>query len=137
MIRKESSHGIGYSVVELSDTRHVFASAMPRTGTNLHEQAHDALQTIEAVIREEGTRGSIVKQAVFMKDINQIDLCRQIMKDFYGDELPATAYVAQPPCEGKLLEIEALGVGRVPVDDRGSSAVPDVCGDLRDRRPPG
>ncbi len=112
MIRKESSDGIGYSVVELSDVRHIFASAVPRQGETLHDQARDALQTIEAVIQEEGTLGSIVEQAVFLKDIDQLQTCRQIIKEFYGDELPATTYIPQPPCDGKLLEIEALGVGR-------------------------
>jgi len=112
MIRRESSEGIGYSVVELNDVRHVIASAVPRTGATLEEQAQDALHTIKDVNHEEGTRGSIVEQAVFMKDIGQLDTCRRIMHDFYGDELPATTYIPQPPCEGKLLAIEALGVGR-------------------------
>ena len=112
MIRKESSDGIGYSVVELDDIRHVFASARPRQGDTLQEQTHDALKTIEAVIEEEGTLGSIVTQAVFLKDINQLETCRQIMKEFYGDELPATTYIPQPPCDGKLIEVEAWGVGQ-------------------------
>ncbi len=111
MIRKESSEGIGYSVVGVNDVRHIFASAVPRQGETLQEQAHDALQTIAAVAKEEGSQGSIVKQAVFLKDVNQIDACRRIMKEFYGDDLPATTYIPQPPCEGKLLEIEALGIG--------------------------
>jgi enamine deaminase RidA (YjgF/YER057c/UK114 family) len=110
-IRKVSNAGIGYSVVELNDVRHVFAAATPRSGTTLEEQAQDALRTIEAVIQEEGTRGSIVHQAVFVADHNQIDACRKIMREFYGDQLPATAYVPQHPCNGKLLSIEALGVG--------------------------
>lgn len=112
MIRKHSSAGIGYSVVELNDVHHVFASAVPRTGETLHEQAQDALRTIEAVNEEEGTRGSIVNQAVFMKDPSQLASVRKIIHDFYGDELPATTYISQPPCSGKLLSIEALGVGR-------------------------
>lgn len=112
MIRKVSSDGIGYSVVELNDVRHVYAAAVPRTGTTLREQAHDALRTIEAVVREEGTKGSIVHQAVFLSDARQTECCRQIMKEFYGAELPATTYVPQHPCQGKLLSIEALGVGR-------------------------
>jgi enamine deaminase RidA (YjgF/YER057c/UK114 family) len=111
MIRKVSSEGIGYSVVELNDTRHVLVSAAPRQGGDLHTQARDALQTIEAVIQEEGTQGAIVTQAVFIRDVGQIEVCRQIISDFYGDQLPATIYIPQPPCEGKLLEIEALGVG--------------------------
>ncbi len=68
MIRKESSDGIGYSVVELNGISHVFAAAVPRTGKTLRQQADDALRTIEAVIDEQGTRGQIVKQAVFMRD---------------------------------------------------------------------
>lgn len=111
-IRRVSSAGIGYSVVDLNDVRHVFAAATPRSGAALEEQAHDALRTIEAVIQEEGTRGSIVHQAVFLADYNQTDACRKIMRDFYGDQMPATAYVPQHPCNGKLLSIEALGVGK-------------------------
>lgn len=111
MIRKESSEGIGYATVELDGTRHVLAAAAPRRDGDLYEQARDALHTIEALMEEEATRGSIVRQDVFMKDHDQIEACRQIMQDFYGDDLPATTYIPQPPCEGKLLEIEALGVG--------------------------
>jgi len=111
IVRKESSKGIGYSVVDLNGTRHVFASAVPRKGESLEDQAHDALRTIEAVMQEEGTMGSIVKQAVFVKGVDEIDQCRQIIKEFYRDQLPATTYIPQPPCEGKLLEIEAFGIG--------------------------
>ena len=111
-IRKVAYEGRGYSVVDLNDVRHVFAAATPRRGTTLRQQADDALRTIAAVISEEGSLGSIIHQAVFVADVNQIDECRQIIRDFYGSELPATSYIPQPPCEGKLLAIEALGVGR-------------------------
>lgn len=111
-IGKASHRGIGYSVVELNDVRHVFAAAAPRCGGTLREQADDALRTIETVIQEEGTRGSIVHQAVFVPDVALIDEVRKIIREFYGSELPATSYIPQPPCDGKLLAIEALGVGR-------------------------
>lgn len=111
-IRKVSCAGTGYSVVDLNDVRHVFASAVPRCGGTLRQQAEDALRTIEAVIHEEGARGSIIQQAVFLADMNQVEECRQIIRDFYGKDLPATSYIPQPPCEGKLLAIEALGVGQ-------------------------
>ena len=111
-IRKVSHEGIGYSVVELNDVRHVFAAAVPRRGITLRQQADDALRTIEAVLQAEGTRQSIVHQAVFVANVAQIDECRQIIRKFYGSDLPATSYIPQPPCEGKLLAIEALGVGQ-------------------------
>jgi enamine deaminase RidA (YjgF/YER057c/UK114 family) len=112
MLRKRCHDGVGFSVVELQDVRHVFAAAVPRRGGSLEEQAFDALRTIKAVLDEEGPRGSIVKQEVFLSDYAQVEKCRQIMREFYGKNLPATTYVPQHPCCGKLLSIEALGVGQ-------------------------
>ncbi len=126
MMRHVSSHGIGYSVIELGDVRHIFAVATPRRGTSLREQARDALHTIEEVIGKEGSLGSIVQQAVFIADAAQIGECRQIIHDFYQDQLPATTYIPQHPCEGKLLSIEALGVGR----GRGEVEIERCCEQL-------
>jgi enamine deaminase RidA (YjgF/YER057c/UK114 family) len=70
------------------------------------------LLTLEMVMQEESARGAIVHQAVFLADMNHVDECRGIMRDFYQRDLPATSYIPQPPCEGKLLAIEALGVGQ-------------------------
>lgn len=111
-IQKASQEGVGYSMVDLSDVRHVFAAASPRRGSTLRQQTDDVLRTIETVIHENGVHGAIVHQAVFMADINQIDECRQIICEFYGNDLPATSYIPQSPCEGKLLAIECLGIGR-------------------------
>jgi enamine deaminase RidA (YjgF/YER057c/UK114 family) len=111
MIRKESQSGVGYSVVELGGVRHVFVAAVARQGTNIRQQAEDALRTIERLIKEESAPGSIVMQSVFLRDLADEAACREVMRDFYGKEVPATTYIPQPPCEGKLLAIEALGVG--------------------------
>lgn len=113
-IGKVSHRGIGFSVVELNDVRHVYAAAVPRRTGTLREEVDDALETIEAVMYEEGTRGSIVHQAVFVADLGEVDECRRMIREFYGREMPATSYIPQPPCEGKRLAIEALGVGQGP-----------------------
>ncbi len=114
MIRRESSPGIGYSVVELHGVRHVFAVASPRVGASLGEQMGDALGAIDAVVAEQGARNSIVSQVVFVADAGLIDPCRQIVRKFYGEHVPATTYIPQHPCDGKLVTIEAMAVGGGP-----------------------
>lgn len=116
MIRRESCRGIGYSIAELNGVRHVFVSAVPRRGVGLAEQAADALETVQKVIGEHSHCNSIVHQAVFVRDLEQVETCRKIILDFYKDQLPATSYIPQPPCEGKELAIEALGVGTGEVE---------------------
>jgi enamine deaminase RidA (YjgF/YER057c/UK114 family) len=111
-VRKLSKSGIGYSVVDLNDVRHVFAAVTPLRGTTFDQQADDALQTIDSVVCEHGMRGSIVHQAVFLPNMANAKRCQQLMRDFYGSELPATIYIPQPPCGGKQLAIEAFGVGQ-------------------------
>ena len=69
-------------------------------GTTLAEQTDDALRIIEAVISVHGAHGAIVQQAVFLPNPALIDECREIIHKFYGKDLPATSYIAQPPCEG-------------------------------------
>jgi len=110
-IQKFSSRGIGYSVADWSDVRHVFAAAVPRRGATLAEQADDALRIIETVNSVHGAHGTIVHQSVFVPDPALIDECRGIIREFYGRDLPATSYIAQPPCEEKLIAIEAMGLG--------------------------
>ena len=112
MIRRTVSADGASAVVDLDDLRYLFAAAVPRDSGDFQRQARDALRTIEVAARQAGVWGSIVHQAVFLSDVRQIETCRRIMRDFYGDELPAISYVPQAPCGGKLLEIEVLGVGQ-------------------------
>jgi enamine deaminase RidA (YjgF/YER057c/UK114 family) len=112
LLRRVTGEGYGYSVVELSDTRQVLAIATGGQGGDLWEQAREALQTIGAVHNEQSTHGSIVHQTVFVARPELIPDCRTIISDFYGEDLPATTYIAQPICQGKLFAIETLGVGR-------------------------
>ena len=109
---KASRPGIGFATVELNDIGHVLATAIPQCGGTLREQAENALHSLDDVLRSEATRQSIIRQTVFLTEPSQIDECRQIIRDFYGADLPVTSYVPQPPCGGKLLSIEVHGVRR-------------------------
>jgi enamine deaminase RidA (YjgF/YER057c/UK114 family) len=111
-IRKCSRSAVGYSVVSLNDVQHLYAAAAPRQDGTFEEQARDALLTIASVINANNGRGSIVQQAVFLADMTHRDRCRQIIADFYGRDIPVTSYIPQSPCGGRLLAIEALGVGQ-------------------------
>ncbi|HUT33707.1 MAG TPA: Rid family hydrolase [Planctomycetota bacterium] len=112
MVRKVSSEGVGYSIADLTQVRYLFVSGIPRNGADLFEQAYGALTTVARVMHEEGARGGIVRQDIFIRDHALIPDCKKIIEEFYCDDLPATDYIVQPPCGGKLLEIEAWGVSR-------------------------
>ncbi len=109
---KTSHQGTGLATVELNDIHHVFASAIPQCGGTLRQQAENALQDLDDVLGAEGARQSIIRQTVFLTAPGRVDECRQIVRGFYGADLPVICYVPQPPCDGKLLSIEAHAVRR-------------------------
>ena len=110
LIRKQIHADLGCSVVEFGGVRRVFAAVAPGRGVTLSEQAESVLQTLQTLFREEAGSASIVMQSVFLKNIEDQAACRQIFEAFQGPALPATSYVPQPPCNGKLLSIEAWGL---------------------------
>jgi len=127
MIRNKFHEGAEYSIVDLGGARRVFATAVPRCDGTLREQTADALQTIIKLFQKEGGFDSIVMQTVFLREIEDQTVCRQMIREFYGRDLPATAYIPQAPCEGKSLSIEALGVdcdrGAVEIERLGEGMV--------------
>lgn len=127
IIRRVAEKGLGYSVVDLNSVRHVLVAAVPRRGHTFRHQAEDTLGAIEAAVRTIAGCGAIVHQAVFLADMDHLAECRQVMHDFYGRDLPATSYVPQPPCDGKSLAIECVGVsqleGKVQIDRVGEQLV--------------
>jgi enamine deaminase RidA (YjgF/YER057c/UK114 family) len=109
MIRKHLQDGISYSVVESDGMRHVFLAAQPCLDATVSDQLKKTLRSLDEICGAHG--GLIVMQSVFLaKSENQAD-CRRMMREYYGDELPATSYIPQPPCAGGCLAIEAWVVG--------------------------
>jgi enamine deaminase RidA (YjgF/YER057c/UK114 family) len=111
MVRREFRAGVGCCVVAAGGVRRVFAAALSGRGGSLPQQTEDVLRRIATPFQETGGLGSIVMQSIFLRDVEQRPACRRIVEGFYGKQLPATAYIAQPPCDGSLLAIEAWGVG--------------------------
>ncbi len=111
LVRRVVRDTTRYSVVAQDGLSHVFAAAVPRGGATLREQAVDALEAIAAVMRAEGAAGAVVHQAIFLADATSMAACRQVVRDFYGADLPATSYLPQAPCAGQRLAVEALGLG--------------------------
>ena len=54
---------------------------------------------------------AVTTQTVYMRDTGNIDVLRRLMEAFYGERMPVTIFLPQPPCDGAELAIEAWAVG--------------------------
>jgi enamine deaminase RidA (YjgF/YER057c/UK114 family) len=144
MLQKTVCEGVEYSVVEFDGVRQVYAVAVPSSATPLMSQIEDALQALKTVFQREGVLGSIVMQTVFLENSGNQAACRRMMQEFYGQDLPATAYISQPPCGGNHVAIEVWGIasgkGEVEIERFGEDMVLArhegiTCAYLADIRP--
>jgi enamine deaminase RidA (YjgF/YER057c/UK114 family) len=103
--------GISCSVVQLNEVDHVFATAIPQGGRSLREQTRSALEAVTGALRRLDAE-SLLHMTVFLADGAQTAACRQIVREFLGQNVPATSYVPQAPCDGSLVALEVLALGK-------------------------
>jgi enamine deaminase RidA (YjgF/YER057c/UK114 family) len=113
LVCNESSDDLGCSVVEWDGLRQTFATVVPTCGNTFAEQAQATLQSLQSILRKEGAADSIVMQTVFLADGENQNVCRRMMREFYGKNLPATTYISQMPCPKNHLAIEAWSIAGI------------------------
>lgn len=112
-VRECTDRDVAASVAQWNGLRHVYVSAVPQSGGSLTSQMREALDTVATAMRENGAVAGVVQQTVFHAESVPFAACRQIVREYYGQDMPAVTYVPQPPCGGQLAAVEALGLGAV------------------------
>ncbi|MFO0878329.1 MAG: hypothetical protein U0840_13390 [Gemmataceae bacterium] len=109
---QSSTKGVSLAVIELNDVQHVFATAGPQAGFTLREQLWNVLTSLDRALQPLDAAESLLHLTVFLVDGGQMSACRQMIRDFYGENTPATSFVPQTPCTGGLVAVEVLALGR-------------------------
>jgi enamine deaminase RidA (YjgF/YER057c/UK114 family) len=82
----------------------------PECGGSFREQAWEAISTIRAILRQQSEPMTVTVQTVFLADANDAPAARQLFEAYYGEEMPLTLFVGQPPCGGVAIAIEAWAI---------------------------
>ena len=104
---------IGYDGV-----KRVALMVTPEAGGDFRDQTWEAMSTMRAILRQQGEPMALTVQTVFVDSAANVPKARRLFEAYYGDEMPLTLFVVQPPCDGRALAIEAwaISTGKVKVD---------------------
>ena len=100
-----------HSVVELENVCRVALMVTPEATGSVTDQAWEAMSTIRAVLKRQSHPMTVTMQTVFLRCAEDESICRNLFQAYYGDHMPATSFVVQPPCGGQSLAIEAWALG--------------------------
>ena len=111
-VRNAAQGGVAYSVVELNGVEHLYATAVSPSRGSFPEQTRSVMEAVNGVLGRLGAAGSLLHMTVFLAEAVPVAACRQAVRSLLGSDVPATSYVAQPPCDGSLVAVEALALGK-------------------------
>jgi enamine deaminase RidA (YjgF/YER057c/UK114 family) len=88
---------------------------------------------LKAILAKEPAPMTVTVQTVFLRRAADQPECEALFRAQYGDELPVTNFVIQPPCCGAALALEAWAVAgdSVRIERFGPHALTVACDGLR------
>ena len=100
-----------HSLVHLDRVTRVALMVTPQPRGSAIDQAWEAVSTIRVILQQQPVPMSMTKQTVFVRSADDIEAFRRLFEAYYGDRVPATSFIVQPPCDGQALAIEAWALG--------------------------
>lgn len=99
-----------HTVVGYDGLRRLALMVTPEAGGDFKDQAWEAVSTVRAILRQQNEPMAVTVQTVFVDDAGNVPLARRLFEAFYGDRMPLTLFVVQPPCDARGLAIEAWAI---------------------------
>ncbi len=96
-----------HTVVSYDGIRRVALMVTAESGGDFRDQVWEVMSTLRAILRQQNEPMVLTTQTVFINDPANVPVARKMFEAYHGDHLPLTLFVAQPPCDGRGLAVEA------------------------------
>jgi enamine deaminase RidA (YjgF/YER057c/UK114 family) len=107
-----------HTVIGYEGLKRLALMVTPEGGGSFRDQAWEAVSTLRAILLQQDEPMAVTMQTVFIDEIAHVPIARQVFEAYYGENMPLTLFVVQPPCDGRGLAIEAWAI---------STKTADVC----------
>ncbi|MBX7208257.1 MAG: hypothetical protein K1X78_08115 [Verrucomicrobiaceae bacterium] len=96
---------IGYDGV-----KRVALMVTPEGGGDFRDQVWEAITTMRTILRQQNEPMVLTVQTVFVDSAANVPKVRKLFEAYHGDHMPLTLFVVQPPCDGRVIAIEAWAI---------------------------
>ena len=100
-----------HTTVDLERVRRVAMMVTPQGEGDVVDQVWEAVSTIRAILKQQQVPMTVTLQTIFLRSPEDEVICRRLFEAYYGERMPATNFVLQPPCGGQAVAIEAWALG--------------------------
>ena len=127
------AEGAVLSRVKLGKFSRAALAFVPAGRGALAEQAREISAGLKAILANEPGPMTVTVQTVFLRDAADQAECEAVFGAHYGDQMPVTNFVIQPPCCGAALALEAWAVAgdAVRIERLGPHTLAVTCDGVR------
>jgi enamine deaminase RidA (YjgF/YER057c/UK114 family) len=111
LIQSRTLRGGRYAVAPVGALPRVFIANEATMRGSFDDELADALRGMSDLMDAEGLHGRLVTLTASVADPSRLGRCRHVLREAFGEEGPALTLVAQPPCSGAQVVLEAMAVG--------------------------
>ncbi len=105
-----------YTVVSYDGLTRLAITVTPSCGGNFRDQAWETISIIREILRQQSEPMVLTMQTVFVADANDVPAAQKLFEAYFGEEMPLTLFVVQPPCGDAALAVEAWAISTRTVE---------------------
>ncbi len=122
-----------HALLELGNFARLAIMAVSGTRGAFREQAQELFAQVRCIVSRQATPLTPVTMMVFLRNLADEKACREIADACFGESMPVTTFVVQPPCSGAALGIElwAMGGPQVKIERFGPSLITTEADGIR------
>ncbi|MCB1236812.1 MAG: dioxygenase [Verrucomicrobiae bacterium] len=105
-----------YTVISYDGLTRLALMVTPTCGGKFVDQAWETLSIVRQILRQQGEPMALTMQTVFVADANDVPAAQKLFEAYFGEEMPLTLFVVQPPCDGAALAVEAWAISTRTVE---------------------
>ena len=99
-----------YTVISYDGLTRMALMVEPASRGEFRDQAWETISIIREILRQQNQRMVLTMQTVFVADANDVPAAQKLFEAYFGEEMPLTLFVVQPPCAGAALAVEAWAI---------------------------
>lgn len=100
-----------HASLELGSLARLAIMAVPGSRGSFREQAQELFAQVKCIVSRQATELTPTTMMVFLRNGADEASCRKIVRACFGEAMPVTTFVVQPPCCGAALGIELWALG--------------------------
>jgi enamine deaminase RidA (YjgF/YER057c/UK114 family) len=100
-----------HAVVDLGRLARMAVMALPGVRGSFRQQAEELFAQVACIVGRQPTPLTATTMMVFLRNGADEAECETVLRAWFGNAMPVTTFIVQPPCGGAALGVELWAVG--------------------------